>query len=171
MSGIWRFFEAHARIRRDNHLSGAECGQALVEFAMCLSLLAFIVLGVMEFGQISFTSIELENAAKAGVQYGAESGFTAEDTTGIQNAAQAAAPNLSGMSVTSSYSCVCSDGTASTCALTDCSNTHIEESVTVNTSYSLAPFIHVPAFTQVIHTSALPTSITLTGRAVQKCGQ
>lgn len=139
-----------------------DCGQALIELSIGLSLLVLIVLGAVEFGQVAYTSIEVANAAKAGVQYGTQDNTTALDGTGIQNAASAAAPNLSGLTATSSNSCVCSDGTSSTCLNTDCPNSHMEDTVTVNTSYTLTPIISMPAF---------PSSFTLKGQASQKCGQ
>ncbi|MFP5204231.1 MAG: TadE/TadG family type IV pilus assembly protein [Acidobacteriota bacterium] len=142
--------------------AGAESGQALVELSVALSLLVLILLGAVEFGQIAYSSIEVANAAKAGVQYGAQNGYTAADSIGIQNAAQGSAPNLSGMTVTSSVACVCSDGSASTCQNTDCPNSHIEETVTVATQYALSPIIHIPQFAG---------SIALHGQAIQRCGQ
>ena len=148
--------------RRGRRRCRGESGQALVELCVGLSMLSLILLGALEFGQIAYTSIEVANAAKAGVQYGSQDNNTAVDATGIQNAAAAAAPSLSGLATTVANSCICSDGTASTCLNTDCPNSHLEDTVTVNTSYTLAPFITLPA---------LPSSFTLKGQASQKCGQ
>lgn len=147
---------------RDRYGWGSESGQSLVELSVGLSILVLILAGAVEFGQIAYTSIKVANTAKAGVQYGMQNGSTASDTTGIQNAAKAAASDLSGLTVNSSYSCACSDGTASSCLLTDCANSHIEETVTVTTQYAMTPIIHIPA---------LLNSITLHGRAVQRCLQ
>jgi Flp pilus assembly protein TadG len=137
----------------------AESGQALVEAALALPLLALILLGGISLGQAAYASIEVENAAKAGVQYGTQSGVTAPDTTGIQNAASAAAPNLT-LVTTATDGCVCSDGTASTCLLTDCASSHIEQSVTVATEATITPIVRLPG---------LPTTYTLKGQAVQQC--
>lgn len=148
-----------------------ESGQAIVEVAVTLSLLVLIVLGAVQFGQIAYTSIKVANAAKAGVQYGAQSGFTAQDTTGISLAAKAAAASLTGMIVNSSYTCVCSDGSTSTCQNTDCANSRLIETVTVTTQYTLTPVIHIPALNPVIHTAAQPSTFTLGGSASQNCAQ
>ncbi len=148
--------------RRLHDRGSQESGQSLVELAIAVPLLLLIVLGVVEFGQVAYTSIELSRAAMAGAQYGAQSGFTAADSTGIQGAASASAPNLAGITVTSSVSCVCSDGTSSTCQLTDCPNSHIEETVNVMTQYSLQPIISLPNFAG---------AFTLSGSASQRCGQ
>lgn len=141
---------------------GGESGQSLIETALVLSLLTVILLGAVELGQVAYTAIEVSSAAKAGVQYGAKSGNAAQDATGIQNAALLDVPNLSGLIANSSYACVCSDGSSSTCKLTDCTNAHMEESVTVNTQYTLSPMVRLPG---------LPSSFTLTGQAVQKCAE
>jgi len=42
-------------------------GQALVEFALALPLVVFLVLGALEFGRAFQTKIVLENAAREGV--------------------------------------------------------------------------------------------------------
>jgi Flp pilus assembly protein TadG len=140
----------------------SESGQALVEMSVVGSLLVLLFLGVTEFGKVVYSSIEVSNSAKAGAQYGAQNGTTATDSTGIQNAAKAAASDLSALTATSSFACVCSDGTSSTCQNSDCSNSHIEESVTVNTTVTVTPLIRLPG---------LPASFTVTGKAVQKCLQ
>jgi Flp pilus assembly protein TadG len=150
------------RADRQARRSEAESGQALVELSVAISLLVLILLGAVEFGQIAYSSIEVANAAKAGVQYASQNGYTATDTTGILNAAQASAPSLTGLSASSSVACVCSDGSASTCLNTDCPNSHIEETVTVSTSYALSPIIRIPQF---------GSTMTLHGQAVQRCGQ
>lgn len=148
----------------------SESGQSLVELCVGFSLLVLILLGAVEFGQVAFTSIKVANAAKAGVQYGsgvtyisgvAQGGCNAGDSTGIQNAVQAAAPTLSGITSAPTISCACSDGSASTCANTDCPNSHREETLTVQTQYTLTPIIRMQVF---------PSSFTLKGQARQKCG-
>lgn len=152
------------RYRRAHRSSPrGESGQALVELAISLGILTLILVGAGQFGQIAFTSIRVANAAKAGVQYGAQSGFTAEDTTGIQLAAKAAAPNLSGLTVSSSATCICSDGSKATCSDNSaCSNSHVIQTVTVNTQYPLKTIVHIPG---------MSSSITLNGTAVQKCSK
>jgi Flp pilus assembly protein TadG len=148
--------------------AGAEDGQSLVETAMALFLLTLFIAGVGEFGRVIYASIEISNAAMAGVQYGAQNTLTAADGTGIQNAAQAAAPDLTGLTATSSVGCICSSsgaGTAtSSCAGFTCSSGSVEEVVTVNTQASVSPLLHIDGF-------GLPTSFTLKGQAVQKCTQ
>jgi Flp pilus assembly protein TadG len=151
---LWRRSSAPGR--------DGECGQALVETALIFPLLIAILLGAAELARVAFAAIEVANAARAGAQYGAQNGFTASDTSGIATAASSDAANLTGLTTTSSYTCVCSDGTSSTCLTSDCASSHIEQTLTVNTTLTFDPVIHLPG---------LPKTYTLTGQAIQKCAQ
>jgi len=83
-------------------------GQNLVEFALGFSLLAIILLGVIDFGRAYYLSIEVSNAAAAGALYGS---LHYTDITGMQQAAYNDATNVTGMTATATYGCECSDGT------------------------------------------------------------
>lgn len=145
------------------NLQHTQEGGALVESALTLPVLVLLLLGAAEFSRVAYTSLEVVSAARAGVSYGAETGGTTSDTTGITYAAQNDAGNLTGLTVTSvSSSYVCSDGTASTGLNTDCSASHIEQTLTVQTQMKMDPLIHVPG---------LPTTYTINGQASQVCLQ
>ena len=144
-----------------HHRWSGDSGQALIETAVTVSLYALLLLGVSEFGRLAFAAIEVANAASAGARYAATTGEAA-DSTGIANAAANDAGNLTGLTTTSSYSCICSDGSSSTCGNGDCSTSHIVETVTVNTQVSFDPLFHLPG---------LPKTFTLKGQAVEKCLQ
>lgn len=138
----------------------AESGQALVELALSVPIMALLVFGAVEMGNIIYSSIEVTDAAMAGVQYGTRNSTAAADTTGIENAARADAPNLTlTFSNPPSVSCICSDGSASTCLSTDCSGSNIETILTVQTQATVDPLLHFPG---------LSRSIVLQGKAVQK---
>jgi Flp pilus assembly protein TadG len=138
-----------------------ECGQSLVETALVFPLLVTMLVGTVEMARVVNASIEVANAAKAGAQYGCKNGYTAQDTTGIATAASNEVPNLT-LSTTSSYACSCSDGTASTCLNSDCPNSHIEQTVTVNTSATLSATIQLPG---------LPKTFTVKGESIQRVEQ
>ena len=140
-------------------LMGRQEGNALVEFALTMPVLIVLVLGAAELGSITYASVEVANAARAGVSYGCQTSTTAADTTGIQNTAAADAPDVTLGTTTVTTSCICSDGSASTCKTTDCSTSNIETILTVQTQASVTPLIHIPA---------VPTSFTVHGQAVQK---
>jgi Flp pilus assembly protein TadG len=148
-------------------LRDGDVGQALVEAALTLPLLFLLLLGAAELAWLAYNAIEVANAAKAGVAYGAQSVNTAADATGIQNAARLDASDVTAtLTATSSTAGVCSSGAActgagNTCLNTDCpSPDHIETILTVNTSATVSPLIHL---------AGLPLSYTLHGKAVQKC--
>ena len=147
------------RNRRTRLFLRSESGQTLVEVGILGPVMILILFGVVQFGLVAYYSIEVSNAAKAGAQYGMQNGYTAQDSAGIQAAALAAAPDISGMTVTSSRSCICSDGSASTCTLGDCPTSQVEPIVTVNTQASVTPPIKIPGF----------SSFTMKGQAIQKC--
>lgn len=135
-----------------------DSGTALVELAIAFPLFTTFLLGSAEIARVAYASIEVTNAAKAAVQYGAQTSATATDSTGIKLAAASEAYNLSGLSTTVSTSCICSDGTASTCLNTDCSSSQIEQLLSVKTQVTIDPLIHAPG---------LPTSYTIQGGATQ----
>jgi len=142
---------------------GCDSGQSILETALVAPLLIIILVGAAEFGRLAFAAVEVSNAASAGARYGAQNGSTASDSTGISNAAANDAGNLTGLSTTSSISCICSDGTAASCTDNSaCSTSNIEESVTVSSQASFDPLIHLPGF---------PKTFTLKGQAIQKCLQ
>lgn len=137
----------------------AVSGQALIETALVLPILVTLLIGAADLARVAHASIAVSNAAKAGAQYGAQDGFTAQDATGIATAASNEASNLT-ITTTSSYACVCSDGSASTCLNTDCPTSHMEETVTVTTQATVTPAVHLPI---------LPTSWKVQGQAIQRC--
>src|SRR3954471_24254445 len=94
-------------------------GQALVETAMTLPVLALMLLGAFEFSRVAYAAIEVTNAARAAAQYGAMNGGGFLDTSGMLAAANADAGNLSGLSWVSGYpsvACSCSGTGTASCA-------------------------------------------------------
>lgn len=155
-------FRVHA-FRSLQRAARDSSGQALAESALIISVILIpILVGTADLVRVFRASIAVANAARAGAQYAAQSGFAAQDSTGIQNAASAEAPNLT-VVATPSYTCSCSDGTASpTCSNTACPNSHKEQTVTVTTTASVTPLVHLPS---------LPSTYTVRGQAILRCLQ
>ena len=110
---------------------------SLVEACLTLPLLFVLVSGAAEFSRVAYTSLEVVSAAKAGVAYGAQSGGPLEIQTASPWQPQQTPANVPGLTVltpTSSY--VCSDGSASTGQPSDCSSSHIVQTLTVTTQVS-----------------------------------
>lgn len=151
-------------------LRRGERGQTLVEIAITLPLLVLILLGAAELARLAYAAIEVTNAAKAAVQYGDQNFGFATDCcgpgTGMYTAANNDAANLaSPVTLTSSSTYQCSNAPGvpitiipgvTTSAI--CGTAQIEEILTVNTSASFNPLIHLPG---------LPATYTITGHASQ----
>ncbi|MGH9615291.1 MAG: TadE/TadG family type IV pilus assembly protein [Acidobacteriaceae bacterium] len=146
--------------RRASH--HREIGQALVELALTMPLLVLLLLGAAELGRLAYAAIETSNAARAGVQYGAQNHVTASDFAGMQIAATNDAQNVSGLTATAIHFCGCSDGTPSTCSTGDCEGSRMLEYVQVNTSTTFDPLVYCPA---------LPKTFTVNGQAIMRVWQ
>ncbi|HMC70120.1 MAG TPA: TadE family protein, partial [Mycobacteriales bacterium] len=108
---------ARALARRDD-------GSALAEMALVLPMLVLLIIGLIEVGRFGNYAILVGNAARAGVQYGAQNTVTAADVTGMQNRALQDGQSITGLTATASSYCECADGSASTCQPTDCAASH-----------------------------------------------
>jgi Flp pilus assembly protein TadG len=73
----------------------SQSGAAMVEFAIALPFLVFMVIGVVEVGRYMYFGILAAHAAEAAAEYGSQTLATAADTTGIKNAASADSAGLS----------------------------------------------------------------------------
>lgn len=147
-----------------SHARGEE-GSALVELALLMPVFLIMLVGAAEFARLSYAAIEVANAARAGVQYGAQNRSNAQDSVGITSAATADGSDVTNLNATASTYCVCSSGNGGqiTCstAAANCS-ARVIEYVQVNTSASVNPTFHVPG---------LPTTYNLTGKAVMRVMQ
>jgi Flp pilus assembly protein TadG len=123
-----------------------ENGQALIETALSVLFLVFLLLGTTEFARLAYAAIEVSNAAKAAVQYAAQNGATAGDSTGMQTAASNEAPNLSVTVSLAPLSVVCSDGSAYSKSSGCSPGTFAVTTVTVKTTSTYNPLIHIPGF-------------------------
>ncbi len=158
MSAVRR--AAAALLRR---LSRAEGGAAIVEISVVAPVLIFLCFGIVEIARYETFSIMVANAARAGVQYGAQNLVTALDNPGMQTAALSDAQNLSGISAVASHSCQCSDGSASSCLATDCPNPlHRIVWVQVQTTGRFSSLLSFPG---------LPATLTVGGTAIMRTAQ
>lgn len=144
-----------------------EGGQALVETALTLPMLALMLLGAFEFSRVAYAAIEVTNAARAAAQYGAMNGGGFLDTDGMLAAANADAGNLNnGLSWVSGYpsvACSCSGTTQdASCpsgkSPSGCTGSQLMVTVSVQMKYQITSVLKVPGF---------PTSYTVYGTASQ----
>jgi Flp pilus assembly protein TadG len=150
-----------------------DVGQAFVELALVMPIFILLLVGAAELGRLAYASIEVSNAARAGVAYGAQNGTTASDAVNIQAAATQDAPNLTSLTATATRSCSCeSSGGVITpfasCAgnvtnLTTCpSPSRIVEYVQVSTTAPVNTLFHFPG---------IPSTVTFNGFATMRVEQ
>jgi Flp pilus assembly protein TadG len=151
-------------------------GQAFVELALILPVFILLLVGAAEVGRLAYAAIEVNNAARAGVAYAAQSHTTASDTLstgGIVLAATSEAPQVTSMTATATLSCSCESSagviTANpSCSPTDTNTTkcpspsRIVEFVQVNTTAPVNTVFHFPG---------IPSSVTLQGNATMRVVQ
>jgi len=150
----------------DHAMIGADAGQALIELALTLPLLVLLLIGAAELGRLAYYSVEVSNAARAGVAYGAQNHVTASNLAGMRTAAQNDAGNITLATTTATNSCACSSAYTATSACTttfSCSGTaRIIEYVQVNTTATVSPLFKYPGVSK---------TYTLNGRAVMRVEQ
>ncbi len=139
-------------------------GGALVELALVVPVFVALLLGAAEFARLAYASIEVSNAARAGVAYGSQSSTTASDISGMQTAATNDGANVTGLSATATEFWTCSGSTVPYTQLSSpptCTGTgnHLLNYVQVTTTATVNPLIHVPG---------LPTTFTLHGLAIMR---
>jgi len=166
--------------------SRTQHGATLVELALTLPLVMILLLVVIDFGRAYYLSIEIENAARAAVQYGAQSTATMVDSAGIVAAATNEAKDIStstscgsdqsagsacwsngGSPITNPapyYGCECSNATSgnsgSNCPVCT-SPAQATYYVSVNTQANYKTLVPWPG---------LPATFTLTGQAKMRLG-
>jgi Flp pilus assembly protein TadG len=141
-------------------------GAGLVELSLMMPLLLLLLIGVIDMGRAFYLGIEVADAARAGAMYGYQTSATMQDTGGISTAASNDAPQVTGLTTTSSSGCMCSDGSGQSA---NCGNPPSCSSgkrqvnyVIVNTSAT---------YTSSFPWPGVPSSLTLTGKAQLIAGQ
>jgi Flp pilus assembly protein TadG len=128
----------------------------MAELAFAIPALALLLLVVTDFARVFYTSIAVTNAARAGVQYGAQCYNTAIQTNNVEQAALNDGQNVSGLSATSSVFCMC-NGSVVVCSPQQCANP--QAYVQVQTSATFHPTFNYPG---------IPSSIPLSAKAVME---
>ena len=91
-------------------------GIAMVEYALAVPLLLLLLAATLDYGNSLRVAAEVSAAARAGAAFASSSTTNSLNTTGIQAAAVNSAPDVSGMTVTSTRSCQCPGGAAVSCS-------------------------------------------------------
>jgi len=150
--------------RFSRHESRTPRGQSVVEIALVTPLLLMLLVGTIEIGRYAYYSIEASSAARAGVQYGAQSLAYSKDLAGITQAAQKDAPEVPAMDVSAANQCACSNSPANLvgCPARDCTPGHGVVFLKVDTKANIRPLFRLPG---------LSLSFAARGQAIMRVTQ
>ena len=143
----------------------SETGSALMELALVVPLLMLTLVGTFDMGRFFFDTIEVNNAACAGAEYGARISSNSTDQSGMQQAALNDAANVPSMTAVADRR-VCTDSSGSptncqTCASGSCAQpAPISIFVDVRTQATIRMLIPWPGLTN--------SSLTLRGKATMR---
>jgi Flp pilus assembly protein TadG len=98
----------------------SEAGSALAEIAIVLPILVAVIIGGVDFARVFFATTEMTNAVRAAAQWGSVSEANAANSTVIGQIVAGAAPDISGISVSSAKVCQCATDAGVIDAPTDC---------------------------------------------------
>jgi Flp pilus assembly protein TadG len=137
-------------------------GQSAVELAMMVPVLVILLLAAADFGRVFYMSIGVNNAARAGAQYGSQTVTTAADINGMKAAALADGSNLTALTASASQ-CTCELSTVVTaCPASYCTNDAQATFVEVDTHSTFHTLVTYPG---------IPSSTTLSGKAIMQVQQ
>jgi Flp pilus assembly protein TadG len=142
------------------HFLRSDRGTSLVEFAIVAPVLIFLLIGTIEVSRYAYYSILAANAARAGVQYGAQSTTTALDSTGITNAARSDGQNLAAWAITPSHLCSVSGAAPSQCTIST-------SSPPTNTIYYVQVQV-TGTFRSLMNYPGIPNNVPVTGSAIMR---
>jgi len=163
-------------------------GSAFVELGLLAPLFVLMLIAGAECGRMAYAAIEVSNAARAGVAYGAQNHATATQTGTIASGTNDAidqtavneASNISDITATSSTSCICQTVNTATGAVTTTSiscgtaGTTCGESTTSGKVNMVVEYVQVNTQAKV-HTMfrypGIPHSFTLNGFSQMRVAQ
>jgi Flp pilus assembly protein TadG len=155
--------DPRGRLPAKSRNRGCSGGQSAVELAIAVPVLALLLLGAADFGRVFFMGIAVNNAARAGAQYGSQTVITAADVSGMQAAATTDGSNIPSLTATASQ-CTCESprGSVAACSDSYCDANATATFVEVDTSATFSTLVNYPG---------IPHSMTLTGKAVMQVQQ
>jgi len=121
-------------------------GQSVAEVALVTPLLLLLLLGAIEIGRFAYYGIEVSGAARAAVQYGAQSLADSKDINGITQAARNDAPEVAGLNVSAIDRCACSNTPSNFvgCPALLCPKGHALVYLQVDTTARIKPLFRFP---------------------------
>ncbi len=135
-------------------------GTSFIETALLVPVMLLMCCGTMDFARVVYAGIEVANAARAGVQYGALTPGNSGDTAGMTQAALNDAADLgSSVTATARNFCLCVGSTTEVpCSTTTCGTTP-SGYVAVTANYTFNSMVPLPG---------MPQSVVLTRTATMR---
>jgi Flp pilus assembly protein TadG len=137
-------------------------GQSAVELALAVPVLVLLLVVGSDYSRIFYVSVGVNSAARAGAQYGSQTVITAADSTGMIAAAKTDGANLANLTATASQCTCASSTTVTACPTSYCTNAPQGTFVEVDTQ---------SVFKTILNYPGIPTSTTLSGKAIMQVQQ
>lgn len=137
-------------------------GQSAVELALAVPVLVLLLVVGSDYSRIFYASVGVNSAARAGAQYGWQTVITAADSTGMIAAAKTDGTNLPNLTATASQCTCASSTTVTACPTSYCTNAPQGTFVEVDTQ---------SVFKTILNYPGIPTSTTLSGKAIMQVQQ
>ena len=133
-----------------------------MELAIVIPVLLLLLVVAADLGRLFYVSVSVQNAARAGAQYGAQTVVTAADSAGMKSAAKLDGVNIANLTVTATQ-CTCqSSSTVTACAASYCTNSPQATYVNVGAQSSFQTVLNYPG---------IPSPTTLSGTAIMQVEQ
>ncbi len=161
-------------IHRDHH-EGCR-GLALTEFVLVAPLAFVLFIGILDFGRVFYAAMAVSNAARAGVQNGAQNNAKSGDFPGMIAAANAAGDStgIGGFATPEACRyCKCADGTGSCNSCSDGSDGCSSTSACRASCPSDTPQVYVSVtahkvFATLFPYPGIPRTTTLNRKAIMR---
>ncbi len=139
-----------------------EQGVSTVEMAAILPILIVLVVGAVDLGRVYYAAVVVENAARPGASYGYITRQMAKKSSIIEEFAHADAIDVNGgITVSTSRSCECSDGSSIDCDSSTCATGYKSVYVRVTASKTFETMLSYPG---------IPSSVSIVRETVMQSG-
>jgi Flp pilus assembly protein TadG len=134
----------------------------MTELAIAVPVLCLLLVASADFARVFYFSIAVDNAARAGAQYGSQTIATAGDINGMKAAATQDASDLPSLAATARL-CTCGTGSSvAACASSYCTNNPTGNYVEVDTTMTFNTIVTYPG---------IPSTVALAGKAIMQVQQ
>ena len=146
----------HHLVSRSGMRFGNRKGGAAVELAVVFPLLLLLIVGVVDYGRVFYTSVTVANAARAGAEYGATVPNKSQNATEMRQQALADGGEAGAITIATRTYCRCGGATAgcgSFCGSGAAPEVYVEVTAT-------------KVVTMLLRYPGLPNSITVSRKAL-----